>query len=408
MPSTPGPHTGILREENLVHRHILGHGDQQLQTDALPHIGLPLPISSIKNLIIVPVDVDTGGGYEVISPDQSFQVGMSIFDTRCLLSNNEIDPQTAVTSYQSVNRDTEPCQKATRRLLLGATEILTTTQMAARISTLTKDRDYVLVAHGIKEDLKFLNNIDPYITARACYVLDTVKVAQHIFQLYYRYSLEKLLDALNIPYDPWRLHAAGNDAFFTLKALLGFAARDILASPQLSVPRDQQTIDTQSSLATTLETIAQHSSPSSVEEPQEAPRPEKVPKLSIAAKRRLRRERKAIRRAQWAAAGVDELEQGTSHEPAGTTSTFGISYRRDHIRSHASTTSVARQRVTLSNGCHKRSSNQNFPFLYPELCMIHDSLAMLKIHFLQRSLPPLVDLLSPDLHNWSVLGIACE
>jgi hypothetical protein len=83
--------------------------------------------------------------------------------------------------------------------------------------------------HGTNEDIKFLNNIDPEIIARACYVLDTVKVAQYIRQLSYRYGLEKLLCELSIPYEHIRLHAAGNDTFFGLKGFPMLAARDISA-----------------------------------------------------------------------------------------------------------------------------------------------------------------------------------
>ncbi|KAK0389872.1 hypothetical protein NLU13_3445 [Sarocladium strictum] len=326
MASIPGPHTGILREENLVLRHIFGYSDQQIHTGPLPRIELqPLPGSSIKDILIVSVDVDTGGGYEVISPDQSFHVGISIFDTRCLTSSDSTDPQTAITSYQFVNRDTKPCKQATRRFLLGATEKHTPTAMAARISTLTHGREYILVAHGTNEDLKFLNNIDAAIAARACYVLDTVKVAQYPLQLYYRYSLEKLLDALSIPYDPFRLHSAGNDAFFALKALLMMAARDMLsAEPHASEPGHQRKIGARSSTATALEAIARFPYPLPADKPQEALGPEKVPKLSIGAKRRLRAERKAIRREDRTVESLDGLEQDSSHGPEGTTSNDNV------------------------------------------------------------------------------------
>ncbi|KAH6605055.1 hypothetical protein Trco_006762 [Trichoderma cornu-damae] len=99
--------------------------------------------------------------------------------------------------------------------------------IAAQISALTQGRDYVLVAHGAKEDVKFLGNLDASIAAGACYILDTVKAAQYTLQLHYRYSLEKLPGALSIPWDRFRPHAAGNDAFFALECLLMIAARDM-------------------------------------------------------------------------------------------------------------------------------------------------------------------------------------
>lgn len=315
MSSTPGLHTGILREENLILRHIFGYGNQPIHTNPLPRIGSPLPGSSINDILFVSVDVDTGGGYEVISPNQSFHVGISIFDTRYFGSNSLTEPQTAIKSYQFINRDTKPCKQAARRFLLGATETHTPAAMATQISTLTQDRDYILVAHGISEDLKFLNNIDASIAARACYILDKVKAAQYTLQLYYRYSLEKLLDALNIPCDPYRLHSAGNDAFFALKGLLMIAARDMSADPHAWALGNQQTISTQCSTAASLEAIACFPYPLPRDKPSG---PEKLPKLSIGDKRRLRQERKAIRRANRTLESINGLEQDASHDSVGT------------------------------------------------------------------------------------------
>lgn len=68
------PHTGILREENIALRQILGYHLETLKSSSfnLPQIGEYLPGSLIKDVLIASIDVDTGGGYEVISPGQSF------------------------------------------------------------------------------------------------------------------------------------------------------------------------------------------------------------------------------------------------------------------------------------------------------------------------------------------------
>lgn len=67
-----------------------------------------------------------------------------------------------------------------------------------------------------------LRNLD--IDLRLLYIIDTNKAAQYPLQLYYRYSPEKLLDDLESPYAS--LHAAGNDARFSLQALLVLAVKD--------------------------------------------------------------------------------------------------------------------------------------------------------------------------------------
>ncbi|KAJ4324359.1 hypothetical protein N0V84_003920 [Fusarium piperis] len=225
MASVQQPHTGILREENIALRQILGYRLETIQTSPYspPQIGQYLPGTFIKDVLLVSVDVDTGGGYEVISPGQSFHIGVSIFDTRCLVQKLD-DPRNAITSYQFINSDSRPCRWAAKNFLFGKTELMTLHDLASRISLLTQDRDYVLVAHGAGEDVKVLNNIDPKIVGRASYVLDTVKAAQFPLQLSYRYSAEKLLDEFGIRYA--KLHAAGNDAHFALKALLMIAVRD--------------------------------------------------------------------------------------------------------------------------------------------------------------------------------------
>lgn len=232
MPSVPGKHTGILREENIALRQILGYRLETLPCSPynLPPIGQYLSGTSIKDILLVCVDIDTGGGYEVISPGQSFHIGISIFDTRHLIKQLP-DPCDAIKTYQFINRrDTKPCKWAAKSFLFGETELIELPDFAARFSVLTQGRDYVIAAHGIELDIKFLNNIDPEIANRACYILDTVRAAQYPLQLYYRYSLEKLLEEFHICYA--KLHVAGNDAHFALKALLMIAVRDGQMAPE--------------------------------------------------------------------------------------------------------------------------------------------------------------------------------
>lgn len=289
MVSVLQPHVGILREENIALRQILGYRLETVQTSPYspPQIGQYLPGTFIKDVLLVSVDVDTGGGYEVISPEQSFHIGVSIFDTRCLIQKLH-DPRDAITSYQFINRDSRPCKWAAKSFLFGETELMTLNDFASRIFLLTKDRDYVLVAHGAGEDVKVLNNIDPKIVGRASYVLDTVKAAQFPLQLSYRYSIEKLLDELGIGYA--KLHAAGNDAHFVLKASLMIAVRDGRMVPG---PGDEE-------MFRYLEAVAHAPCDLPVwtdTPPVTSQSPKPNMKLGIKAKRRLRAERKSARRA---------------------------------------------------------------------------------------------------------------
>ncbi|EFY86563.1 QDE-2-interacting protein [Metarhizium acridum CQMa 102] len=288
MPSVPGEHTGILREENIALRQILGYRLESLHPAppySPPPISHYIPGTHIKDVLLVAVDVDTGGGYEVISPGQSFHIGVSIFDTRRLTTQLR-DPGAAITSHQFINTDSRPCKWAAKSFLFGDTERIALPEFTTRFAHLTAGRAYVLVAHGTREEVKFLNNLDPGIASRAAYIVDTVKAAQYPLQLYYRYSIEKLLDEFAIPYA--NLHAAGNDAHFALKALLMIAVRDGRMAPETAAANEE--------LFRTLDAIAHApvALPVWIEKPAD-PKPKKT-KLGIKVKRRLKKARREARR----------------------------------------------------------------------------------------------------------------
>ncbi|KAL7955940.1 QDE-2-interacting protein [Trichoderma compactum] len=205
-------HAGILREENIALRQILGY-----------RLGTYLPSTSIKDISLVSVDVDTGGGYEAISEEQSFHIGMSILDTRSLTQQPQ-DLGDAVKSYQFINNNSKPCRWAAKSFLFGESKLIELIDLPTSSFLLTQGRDY------------FFNNLNPEIANGASYILDTVKAAQYPLQLYYRYSLENLLDKFNIRYA--KLHAAGNDAHFALKALIMIAVRDgqMASAPETTTP----------------------------------------------------------------------------------------------------------------------------------------------------------------------------
>lgn len=238
----------------------------------------------MKDVLLLCVDVDTGGGYEVISPEQSFHIGISVLDTRCLI--DQLDNfEDAIKSYQFINKDTKPCRRAAKSFLFGETEQLDLSDLAIRFSSLTHGRNYILTAYGTNEDVKFLNNLNPDITGQACYILDIVKAAQFPLRLYYRYSLEKMLEEFDIRYA--NLHAAGNDAHFALKALLMIAVRDGQLVSEVSPAASETLFRTLDAIAHAPITL-----PTRTERPSAAPNA----KLGIKAKSRLRAARKAARR----------------------------------------------------------------------------------------------------------------
>lgn len=95
--SVSPPHTGLLREEVLVFRDLLGYIGLIDETTTLepPKVGVPLPHSRMKDVLLVGLDIDTFQGYEQLIPDQQLHIGISLLDTRklqALLDSPTQDP----------------------------------------------------------------------------------------------------------------------------------------------------------------------------------------------------------------------------------------------------------------------------------------------------------------------------
>ncbi|KAF4630302.1 hypothetical protein G7Y89_g7837 [Cudoniella acicularis] len=97
-------------------------------------------------------------------------------------------------------------------------------------------RKIVLVGHSIKEDLKMLkrHGIIVHEIAPVVAILDTYSITWNLLgptknsistTPMTRFTLWALLEELKIPYKKWDLHNAGNDATFTLHAMLMLAIR---------------------------------------------------------------------------------------------------------------------------------------------------------------------------------------
>jgi hypothetical protein len=91
LPSPPRKaHKGLLREDLLVPRHIfnLDGGRQALTQDRLKTLGLGLnlPDSGMKDLLIVSLDIESPNISRLVK-DGKYQIGLSILDTRHLQSS---------------------------------------------------------------------------------------------------------------------------------------------------------------------------------------------------------------------------------------------------------------------------------------------------------------------------------
>ncbi|KAI1748652.1 hypothetical protein F4782DRAFT_516280 [Xylaria castorea] len=220
-----------LRDEILAIRQLFGYSDtcQLSSAHGASNLGATLPNSSMKDVLLIGIDVDTYQGYEHLPTDPQLHIGVSILDTRVLhhLIHEGVDSMRetdTLKTYQFVVGDSRYCKTASRKFMFGKSQSVPLGEVKAQVESLVcrRGRDTVLVFHGDHSDRKALSNLN--IQLQPLYVIDNVKAAQYPLGLPYRLGLEAMLDTFGIPYT--NLHAAGNDAHYALRSLLMIAATD--------------------------------------------------------------------------------------------------------------------------------------------------------------------------------------
>lgn len=229
---TPPKHAGLLREELLVFRHLLGLGENPFQAQ----LGPALEDCSFKDVLFVSIDVGGIGALDATS-NRPYLVGISILDTRLLQSyvttslgvtdtrSEHVNAQNLIKSYQLQVGQSDYLDSQSRRFVFGLTTQIEGKNVQSYFQRLVQDRSFVVLTHGGDyggAECRYVDRL--HLGKRPLCHLDVLKVVQYPLQTYYLYSLAKLLDALKLP---WRdLHVAGNDARFALHALLMTAVRD--------------------------------------------------------------------------------------------------------------------------------------------------------------------------------------
>ncbi|KAK5992160.1 hypothetical protein PT974_05560 [Cladobotryum mycophilum] len=237
-PSDKPSHTGLLRDETVALRWLFGYHDSTPKFPGPCLSGTRLQKTEMMDVIFFSIDIDSL--HEDEQTIQQVHIGISTLDTRSLQAFVMNHPDGAkpvmqmIESHHFVIGNSKFKRKKSKQFLFGPFETLTLSGFKAHLDTLTSHRDIVLVFHGGDREqwvLKRLNiNIQPLC------IIDTVKAAQYPLQLSYRYSLEKLLHELGIPFI--NLHIAGNDAHFVLRCLLMIAVRDAERHADTSAPPD--------------------------------------------------------------------------------------------------------------------------------------------------------------------------
>ncbi|KAI1776618.1 hypothetical protein F4818DRAFT_354747 [Hypoxylon cercidicola] len=309
----PPEHAGLLRQELRVLRHLLG-----LEKIPTPiNFGKSLQKSLLKDVLYVAIDIDGTHNFNCVHTGQ-YLLGISILDARHLqwYSAGALRPTEANNPGVKYTQDTirshliqvgqsDHLSYQSSRFLFGHTQRLQAQDVKAYVQKLIRRRQYVLVTYGGEStDCKFVEQLR--LDTRPLYHIDVLKAAQYPLQTHYRYSLAKLLDALHLP--QLHLHVAGNDARFTLHALLMLAVRDWnLRNETTPAPAVREVLSRLKGIATAWRLPEPEPDPVSLallfgDEGAlgKKKRPEKMPEEKAARKERMKvsRERKRIRAAR--------------------------------------------------------------------------------------------------------------
>lgn len=233
---------------HLSHSQQTCPGNAMLQTlkDGLSPTQAIVP-TYLKEPILVSIDVGLDQRARLDT------IGIACLDTRSLAARTE---EAVSTRLLLVRRRLLPVNTRTRQYLFGipehappdaARQILETTfrQVDPEQSRL---RNIFLVGHNINSDLKYLKDtldfsIESVPTIVA--IIDTQQLARCVFNFRHKYvSLKQTLLSLGV--QTRQLHNSGNDAVYTLKALIHLFCRyqtDLVNQSRLCVGRSAQKQD---------------------------------------------------------------------------------------------------------------------------------------------------------------------
>jgi DNA polymerase III epsilon subunit-like protein len=199
-------------------------GLQQLQ-----QLLFPSPLEPIY----VAIDFErTGFIIKNFSPRSDTQIGISILDTRDL---NPLSRKKGLrlATYNFVTGSDLYFAESAKKYLWGTSEKISPSNVLKTINKYVRqDRNIVLVGHGLSEDLAALSSLGFDFQASVISILDTANIATELQMN--RSTLGRLLEELECPKSSARLHNAGNDAHFTLRALILLAIKGY----------EEQTLDT--------------------------------------------------------------------------------------------------------------------------------------------------------------------
>ena len=208
---TNGDLPKITKNNLHVLREIFGFSQQAAKT------------SQLSDVVLFSIDFEnTNTSKSELAVNPNCQVGIAILDTKQL---EQVPDEQKIQTYNFASGTPSYVARATRGFVFGKTAVVSPSELADSIYTLIPpNRNIVFVGFATGNELRALQLLDFQWPDRLSAVLDAFFVARDILETRSG-NLGDLLILLGCPHSS--LHCAGNDANFTLKALLLLAAKDL-------------------------------------------------------------------------------------------------------------------------------------------------------------------------------------
>ncbi|KAM0352459.1 hypothetical protein ACHAPU_002126 [Fusarium lateritium] len=220
----------VIAAERL--RMVMGHGVRASTKNLwLKELPLRLRRSNMRDVRFICIDTDKVERLPQVLEGEwkrrvtSFQLGVAILDTRdirdFIVGRVDVpNPSEIISTYQfSVQSDPPEHEE----FLFGKTQSISLSDLRAKFVEWQAGRDVIAIAYSVRNDMIVLKDFN--ISLNSTFSIDLCQATYLIVQEPTAPTLGLLLQRLKIPCRS--LHAPGNDAHFTMRALLGLAALDV-------------------------------------------------------------------------------------------------------------------------------------------------------------------------------------
>ncbi|CAN9224782.1 unnamed protein product [Alternaria sp. RS040] len=179
--------------------------------------------SSLSDIVLIAIDFEnTQVMKDACTVEKNWQAGVAILDTKNI-KQQQLDK--LLRTHMFVTSTTAYVTKASNRYWFGKTDSASPLKLVNFIrSVVPPERKVAFVGHGVMNDLLVLQALGFQFPDSYVAFIDTLHVANEVFGCWAG-PLRNLLRKLDCPHS--RLHCAGNDANFTMKALLLLAAKKL-------------------------------------------------------------------------------------------------------------------------------------------------------------------------------------